>query len=86
MSSTSTDLSALSVETSLARPSFAATAEGRGPLRGNGGYSRADRQDRSRVLDVNNFDAIRISLASPEAIRGWSYGEVTKPETITTGP
>ncbi|CAA9567176.1 MAG: DNA-directed RNA polymerase beta' subunit [uncultured Thermomicrobiales bacterium] len=49
---------------------------------GQGGYSRADRQDRSRVLDVNNFDAIRISLASPEAIRGWSYGEVTKPETI----
>src|SRR5215203_6057228 len=49
---------------------------------GMGGYSRADRQDRNRVLDVNNFDAIRISLASPEAIRGWSYGEVTKPETI----
>ena len=38
--------------------------------------------DRGRVLDVNNFDAIRISLASPEAIRSWSYGEVTKPETI----
>src|SRR5690349_19034516 len=34
------------------------------------------------TLDVNNFDAIRISLASPEAIRSWSYGEVTKPETI----
>ncbi len=34
------------------------------------------------MLDVNDFDAIRISLASPEAIRGWSYGEVTKPETI----
>ena len=47
-----------------------------------GGYSRGDRQDRGRVLDVNNFDAIRISLASPEAIRGWSFGEVTKPETI----
>ncbi|CAN5737115.1 DNA-directed RNA polymerase subunit beta' [soil metagenome] len=44
--------------------------------------SRNDRRDRGRVLDVNNFDAIRISLASPEAIRGWSYGEVTKPETI----
>jgi DNA-directed RNA polymerase subunit beta' len=49
---------------------------------GERGYSRGDRQDRNRVLDVNNFDAIRISLASPEAIRGWSYGEVTKPETI----
>ena len=49
---------------------------------GNRGFSRSDRTDRSRVLDVNNFDAIRISLASPEAIRSWSYGEVTKPETI----
>src|SRR6476660_1442644 len=48
----------------------------------NRGYSRNDRQDRGRILDVNNFDAIRISLASPEAIRSWSYGEVTKPETI----
>src|SRR5438093_1057861 len=34
------------------------------------------------VLEVNDFNAIRISLASPEQIRGWSYGEVTKPETI----
>jgi len=46
------------------------------------GFSRNDRRDRGRVLDVNNFDAIRISLASAESIRGWSYGEVTKPETI----
>ena len=29
-----------------------------------------------------DFDAIRISLASPDQIRAWSYGEVTKPETI----
>ncbi len=29
-----------------------------------------------------NFEAIRISLASPEKIRSWSHGEVTKPETI----
>ena len=29
-----------------------------------------------------DFNAIRISLASPEQIRSWSYGEVTKPETI----
>ncbi len=28
------------------------------------------------------FNALKISLADPEAIRGWSYGEVTKPETI----
>ncbi len=33
-------------------------------------------------LEVNDFNAIRISLASPEQIRSWSYGEVTKPETI----
>ena len=30
----------------------------------------------------SDFNAIRISLASPEQIRAWSYGEVTKPETI----
>ncbi len=29
-----------------------------------------------------HFDAIRLKLASPEVIRGWSYGEVSKPETI----
>jgi DNA-directed RNA polymerase subunit beta' len=46
------------------------------------GFSRGDRQDRNRILDVNNFDAIKISLASPESIRSWSFGEVTKPETI----
>ena len=34
------------------------------------------------MLEVNNFNAIRISLASPEQIRSWSHGEVTKPETI----
>src|SRR5450755_2287399 len=31
---------------------------------------------------TSDFDAIRISLASPEKIMSWSYGEVTKPETI----
>src|SRR5437899_661630 len=31
---------------------------------------------------IADFDAIRISLASPEKIRSWSHGEVTKPETI----
>ena len=34
------------------------------------------------MLEVNDFDAVRVSLASPEQIRSWSYGEVTKPETI----
>lgn len=34
------------------------------------------------MLEFNNFDSIRIGLASPEKIREWSYGEVKKPETI----
>lgn len=34
------------------------------------------------MLDVNNFDSMRIGLASPEKIRDWSHGEVKKPETI----
>jgi DNA-directed RNA polymerase subunit beta' len=34
------------------------------------------------VIDINNFDAIEIGLASSKKIRGWSSGEVTKPETI----
>jgi DNA-directed RNA polymerase subunit beta' len=33
-------------------------------------------------MDINNFDAIEIGLASSKKIRGWSSGEVTKPETI----
>jgi DNA-directed RNA polymerase subunit beta' len=33
-------------------------------------------------LEAKDFIALRISLASPERIRSWSYGEVTKPETI----
>jgi len=34
------------------------------------------------MLDANNFTSVRISLASPEQIKAWSYGEVTKPETL----
>lgn len=34
------------------------------------------------MLDVNKFHSMRIGLASPEKIRSWSHGEVTKPETI----
>ncbi len=34
------------------------------------------------MVEVNDFNAIRISLASPEQIRSWSFGEVTEPETI----
>ena len=41
---------------------------------------RASPYDRSSL--IADFDCIRISLASPEKIRSWSHGEVTKPETI----
>lgn len=34
------------------------------------------------MLDVNNFEYMKIGLASPEKIRSWSRGEVKKPETI----
>ena len=34
------------------------------------------------MIDVNNFESMQIGLASPDKIREWSYGEVTKPETI----
>src|SRR5947207_10460166 len=34
------------------------------------------------MLEVNNFNAVRITLASPDLIQSWSRGEVTKPETI----
>ncbi len=35
-----------------------------------------------KVLEARDFRALRISLASPKQIYSWSYGEVTKPETI----
>ena len=34
------------------------------------------------MMEFNVFDSIKIGLASPDKIREWSYGEVTKPETI----
>ena len=34
------------------------------------------------MFEVNDFDSVRISLASAEQIKSWSYGEVTKAETI----
>ena len=41
---------------------------------------RSSPYDRASL--IADFDSIRISLASPEKIRSWSHGEVTKPETI----
>ncbi|MCE9627457.1 MAG: DNA-directed RNA polymerase subunit beta' [Candidatus Eisenbacteria bacterium] len=43
------------------------------------GFGRFDDRDQRRKL---NFNQIRIRLASPDVIRSWSHGEVTKPETI----
>src|SRR3712207_7945159 len=43
------------------------------------------RRNMSRVVASNgiaDFDAVRLAVASPEDILDWSYGEVTKPETI----
>ncbi|AWY96290.1 DNA-directed RNA polymerase subunit beta' [Propionibacterium freudenreichii] len=34
------------------------------------------------MLDVNTYDTLKIGLATADQIRGWSYGEVKKPETI----
>jgi len=34
------------------------------------------------TLKITDFDSIRLRVASPEAVRSWSFGEVTKPETI----
>jgi len=36
----------------------------------------------SEALKIRDFDAIRLKLASPEEIKSWSHGEVTRPETI----
>ncbi len=40
------------------------------------------RRERAELFELTNLDSIQISLASPEKIRQWSYGEVTKAETI----
>ena len=34
------------------------------------------------MIDVSKFKGLKISIASPEKIRSWSYGEIKKPETI----
>jgi DNA-directed RNA polymerase subunit beta' len=44
-------------------------------------YSRFDKRT-DRPQSVADFNAIKISIASPEKVRSWSHGEVTKAETI----
>ena len=36
----------------------------------------------NNLVPENNFNSIKITLASPEKIKSWSYGEIKKPETI----
>jgi len=38
--------------------------------------------DNQNIVPENNFNSIKITLASPEKIKSWSYGEIKKPETI----
>ena len=38
--------------------------------------------DNQNLTQENNFDSIKITLANPEKIKSWSYGEIKKPETI----
>src|SRR5512141_1656513 len=47
-----------------------------------GGQHMTDGYRGGQELEAKDFTALRISLASPETIRSWSYGEVLKPETI----
>ncbi len=64
---------------SRGRPREAATP-GRSSVQEGGTLYRSSPFDRE--TNIADFDAIRICLASPEKIRSWSHGEVTKPETI----
>ncbi len=60
-------------------------AEGEGGTDGDGA-GKAEEAEAGEggglMIDINNFDAIEIGLASSKKIRSWSWGEVTKPETI----
>ena len=36
----------------------------------------------SEISEAQNFNSIKITLASPEKIKSWTYGEIKKPETV----
>ena len=36
----------------------------------------------NKNMEIKDFDAVRLGVASPERIAEWSYGEITRPETI----
>ena len=67
-----------------ARAAAAARAAARRRSRGGRHTTRFDTHLETGItlIDINNFDAIEIGLASSKQIRSWSSGEVTKPETI----
>src|SRR5205814_1529906 len=46
------------------------------------GKTARNRREEEDLLKLENFDALKLSLASPDTIMSWSHGEVTKPETI----
>ncbi|MDR3290140.1 MAG: DNA-directed RNA polymerase subunit beta' [Rickettsiales bacterium] len=48
----------------------------------NNAYSHDFVSNSNQSVNLSDYDAIKISIASPEKIRSWSYGEVTQPETI----
>lgn len=48
----------------------------------NNNKNKMENRNTQKSSTTNDFEMMRISLASPEAIKEWSYGEVTKPETI----
>ena len=39
---------------------------------------------KSEITDSQNFNSIKITLASPEKIKSWTYGEIKKPKTEIT--
>ena len=68
---------AISLSTKTRKTTGYGTIEGEVPLR-----EFAEGENHLAQIDINDFDAIKIGLASPKQIRDWSMGEVTKPETI----
>jgi DNA-directed RNA polymerase subunit beta' len=48
----------------------------------DGAFAPKAVQRRNDVINISDFEGLRITVASPDDIKNWSYGEVTKPETI----
>ena len=69
-------------KTGQTRPTTTATDAGLHRETSRGRRPEASEETELTMIDINNFDAIEIGLASSKQIRSWSSGEVTKPETI----